>query len=535
MTAVPVERQFPTFDQGELREAMLANFRLGVVLAGMINPDTNQPFTAVELATATAKGSPKWIDAEGIDLVCLAGQARALWLADQIRPDTASTSSLTYFHGDLWDETFLPAAGGSGDVLAEASAGTTFVGSTTIGDPVAIYGTAPDQKRYQVLFTRTVAPGETSVVLTLVGIDTGEQTNLVETTQILWSNPPLGASTGAVVTTQFTGGVAAETDEQFARRLIRRIRYKQGAGVRAQMRAWAEKSFGNAVESAFVYACFMHAGSTLIAITQKRASNVRGPLGRIPSAGTLAQVIAYMTPPGSPVVPSTPYVLVTACTPVSSNLVLEVSMPTGSPAGFADFQPWPGQAGGTPPTVTAVTSQTEFQITSLVALPSGVTRPAVMLWDDSESRFYKLAVDTVTLNAGNVYDVVLTQEPTGHTIAVGDYASPYSERAGSSTSADLLGATIENYFDSLGPGELIDVSSSSTDARAHRAHRFPKPNEEFAQRAGATVINFLQDALGASFTDGALAAVSVSSPPLPADVSDGPSLLVAGKVSISAL
>jgi uncharacterized phage protein gp47/JayE len=527
-TASPVERHFPIRARGAIREELLTNFRYG--LRQLINPDTESAFTDNEIALATNEKSEAWIRADALDGVLFVNQQRGLWLSQQVRPDRANTQSLKTTHGALWGESFLPASGGSGPATSPCNPDTVVLGSTTIGDPTAMQLTDPTQKRYQVLYTVQAGPSDTSVGITVVGIDTGPATNLEAGTKLRWVNGPLGAGPEATVTAKFTGGLSAETDAQFAARLMRRIRHKPGAGNRAQVRGWAEQAANNAVESAFVYCCAFHAGSTLVAITQKRG-DIQGPTGRIASAGTLAAVTAYLAPPGSPVMPVPPRLVVVTPTGVSSDLVLSLAMPTGTSSGWNDLQPWPGQVGGTPTTISAVNvggDPLAFRIDSPVELPTGITTPQMMIWDDETSRFEQLAVQSVALNAGTIYDVELAQAPE-KTLVVGDVISPFSSRA------LLLASTIEAYFDALGPGELIDVSPSSGDSRRGRAFRFPKPNEEYPQRAGTGVLSFLQDALGASLSDSVLESISVSTPPLPSDIILGPRLLVAGKIGLYSL
>jgi uncharacterized phage protein gp47/JayE len=514
------DRFFPIKARGDFREAMLRNYRYG--LRSLINEQTGQPFTEDEITRATQKGSEIWLDYDGLDAVLLLQQQRSVYVSAQIPLGRASTSSLQNLHGPLWGESFLPAAGGSGPVNAPANPGTIFFGTTKIGDPTAIVARDQSGKRYQVLFT-TTTPAEGVALLTMAGIDTGDETNLEPGTKLAWVNAPVGASGPPEVVAKFRGGIAAENDAQFAARLGRRIRHKQGAGNRSQIRAWAEDSANNAVESAFAYSCVLHAGSMIVAIVQKRGS-IKGPAGRIASAGTLAAVTAYLAPPGSAVVPGHPRIVVLPCVAVPTNMTIGLSMAQGTTAGWSDFQPWPTVSA----TITAINvggDPLAIRVTTAGALPQGVTAPKLMVWDVPTSRFEELIIASAALQSGTTYDVILSSAPT-HTLAVGDYVSPLSARR------TLIDKTIEAYCDSLGPGELIDVSASSSDGRRARAYRFPKPNEEYPMRAGTTVLSFLQDALGTSLVDSVLQAISVSVPPLPADPILGPGLIVAGKVGI---
>lgn len=201
---------------------------------------------------------------------------------------------------------------------------------------------------------------------------------------------------------------------------------------------------------------------------------------------------------------------------------MSLSLSSGRSSGWEDLSPWPGKNGSAACTITAVTDQTHFQIQTTTALPSGVTQPKIMVWNDSTSRWERLLVSSAALSSGTTYDIVLSSAPT-KTLAVGDYISPYTQRL------TILAETIEAYFDTLGPGELIDLT---TDVRAHRAFRWPEPNEELPQRAGAGILAKLQGALGPALADSVLDSMSVSTPSLPTAVVDGPNLIVCGRVGI---
>lgn len=529
--ALPYDKQFPVFARGDVRELILAAYRIG--LQGQTNPDTGLLFTEGEIAAATMKGSSRWVEADAIDQAEQGSQHRAVWLAMQNRPDLASTAALKNIWGPLYlPGGYLPASGGSGPVLATAQVGVPWTGSTTLPDttPGVVYGTDPSGRRYQVLFS-AVTDSAGQVELTVAALDPGPDSNIEAGVEITWANAPVGADLKATVSSDFTGGNNAENDADFSKRLIRAIRHKQAAGNNAQMAAWAEGAAGNAVERAFVYACAFHAGSTLVVPVQKRGA-IKGPTGRAPTLATLAAVRAVVVPPGSTVVPAPPHVVVVPPVRVATNMVISLALPKGQSSGWTDFQPWPGQSAGTPASVTAITNQTHFQITSLLALPAGVTAPAMMLWDVTTSRFVELLVTSVVVNAGNVYDVVLTAAPATHTIAIGDWVSPATELL------EVIATTAEVYADSLGPGEVVDLT---TDPRAHRAFRFPEPGEEYPQRAGTAVLTYLQDALGGSLADESLDAISVQAPALPvdgngaADPIQGPTLLVLGKIMVSSL
>lgn len=535
MTA-PADREFGVLAKGFIRDRIvLANFRNG--LRKLVNPETGALFTEDEIARATQAKSRWWIEANAIDDLGQAEQRRAIYLSDQVRIERASTSFLEGFHGKLWDETKLPASGGSGSATVRAVPGTIVVGSSTIGDAAAYWARDPAGKKYQVFTTVTtpaaIAPASLGVApITLAAIDTGDETNLEPGTVLTWITRDPNMEPTVTVTSQFGGGTDVENDAEFASRLLGGIRHKQGAGNDPQMRAWGRKA-SNGIEDAFIYPCFLYAGSTLVAITQKRAG-VAGPDARIPSAGLLQAAISYLTPPASAVVPGRFFVLVTKTNKESSNLVLRLSMPKASAAGWTDAAPFPSYH-ATTPSITTVTSQTDIQITcpgdatlpgqAAGATLSGANAPQLMVWNEARSEWVKLAVTSVQDLGSSVYRVVLSANPN-FTLAVGQVVSPDVGRR-----AIIAGAVVE-YFDELGPGDLFDTS---VDPRGGRCVRFPRITEEHPFRAGAAVATRAIEALGGTASDATLASISLSTPSYPAVITSGPNMLVPGTVGVYVL
>lgn len=513
---------FPVRVRGDNARAFLDNIRWG--LRQMRDPKTGLAFSDDQIAIATAPHSELAIKADGIDAVTFLNQQRALWMAAQNIPSRAASVTLRERWANIWELPYLNAAGGSGTVLSPCAAGTTFKGSTTLDDPAAVQGRDPAGKRYQVLFTRKSVG--TTVQLDLVAIDTGEDTNIPVSTPITWINPPLTAPVeGTVVNNaRFSGGIEAETDAQYIVRLLFRIRHKPGSGNRAQNVAWVFEAAQNAIDMAWVYGGAWHAGSTLIAVAQKRGSTA-GPLARVPTVATMGIVSAYLESV-IPVTPGPPAVVALPVVPISTDLVLSLSMGTDTPAGFADAEPWPQQDAGTPAAIVSIVNQGLFTISCTVDPPSSTALPRMMVWDVDTSSFIELSVSDVTAGGAGEWIITLVAPPAGHTFADGDVISPWTEQA------PLIASTLTAYADSLGAGEVLDVSSGSTDDRRGYAFRWPKPNEQNPSTAGSAVISYLQDAMGGALANASLESLSVSTPPLPADPIDGPGLLVLGKVGV---
>lgn len=515
-----VDALFAKFQPGEIRELILTSFRNS--LRELLDPDTGQVWTEDVIRQATIQGSRFWVEANSDEIIGQAIQRRSDLLASQVDPRRSNTAFLERFHGEAAKLPRLEATGASGFISAECQPGTTYVGSTTVPNPLTTQATDESGLTYQVFFSPPVATG-TSVQLAIQAISTGTATNLKAGAVLTWANPPAGSAPTCTVLADFSGGFPRETDQEWGERLFSARGDRARAGNPAHLRLWARRA-SNAVADAFVYPCALNAGTTVVAVVQKRGTSV-GPTARIPSLGTLAVVGGYLTPPSSPVVPGRAHIVVVGAVPEPSDVVMRLGMRRGSTGGWADATPWPD--GGTTPgalpfpaaIITAVTSPTTFTIQIGGAAPAS-TVPQLMVWDDTLSRFERLAVLSVTLNLG-LYDVVLSVAPT-KALAVGDYISPYSTRL------DAIGKAVESYFDGLGPGEAVDLE---TDVRAVRAFRRPS-TDRIPSGIDSGLLSHVGEAIGPSLASHTLDSVSVLTPTVPVTISAGPNLLVPGRVAI---
>jgi len=540
MTA-PDERKFKIFRAGQVRNTILISWRNS--LRVLINPDTDLLFTEDQIQVATQLGSRFYIEADAIDVASQANQARALFFADQTDPRKANTDFLVDQHGRLWlgEDSQLPAVGSSGIVDALATPGAIFPGSTTIPDPTAAVAVDQNGLRYQV-FQTVVTPGDpaagqTAINLTMRAIDTGSATNLVANTVLTWSeNVPLGAAPDASVDANgFTGGFDIETNAQYAARIEERYRFRPASGNPAHFLTWARQATV-ATEAAFVYPTALNAGSVVVAITEKRAVvGLEGPLARQPSIGTLTDVTSFLVPPNSAVVPNRVFVLVTGWNAEPSDLVISISMAQGSTGGWEDVEPWPTPSTLIPSHTIATTDGTlNFTFSVDTALPGGVASlsgdnaPNMMLWDVATSRFIELDVASVSV-AASIATVVLNVQPTqadgsgSFTLVIGQHISPTTDQN------ETIAISFENFYDSLGPGELLNLGTSTLGVRGFR---FPVPSDSFPQIAGQIIIPFLIDALGGIAPSANLDSATVETPSLPGSISDGPNMVTLGDVNI---
>lgn len=550
--ATPAERSFVVFNRGVVRDDIILAYWRNV-LRTSVNPASGQVFTEEQVQLATQPGSRWYIEADAIDLMCQALQQRALSFVAQIDPRRANATFLEMFHGRLWlgENSRLPAVGASGQVLATGVGGTIIPGSQTLGSPTAAVATDPNGLRYQNLATTVIDLATGEATLTMKGIDTGFVTRLPTNTELTWStgiNP--GTDPTATVLAPFDGGFDVESDEEYGVRIAERIRNRPASGNPTHFQAWAQEAT-TAVEQAFVYPCALNAGSVLVAIAEKRGDILtstqvpEGPLARVPSAATLITVANYLVAPNSPVVPQRVAVFPVPINPQSSDLILRVSMSEGRTGGWADTSPWPTYSASAPDAKIKTVSGDglTLEVESDQSLPNNApsltapNAPSIMIWDENVSRWVQLDVASITdpspgSSALRDFTIVLNAEPvmydssqvarTTPVIAVDDRVSPYTDRL------SIMSQAIEEYFDSLGPGEVV----LDADPRSVRAARQPRPANKYPIRAGQALISYIIDALGGTAADAELTSISRNEPDVPTNIIDGPNYVVMGHINV---
>jgi len=268
----------------------------------------------------------------------------------------------------------------------------------------------------------------------------------------------------------------------------------------------------------------------LVCVLAKRGTTA-GPNARtdVPP-GTLIAARNYLVPPASAVMPERAYVVVVPPNEQPADLAAQLSMGYGTTGGWADVNPWPTYSATYPvgAVVATIVSPTEFTVTTDADLPGGVASltgadaPQLMIWDAENSEFVELDVQTVT-DAGVTVTIELNTDPTPFVVAPGQLLSPYTDRHA------IIAQGLENYFDSLGPGEVVDLT---TDPRGARAFRYPAPSQQYPSRAGEAVITSLLEALGGVAPDISLPYISRNTPDLPGDIVDGPNIVTLGEVGV---
>lgn len=529
----PDERAFITFTRGQIRDDALALFRNG--LRTLINGDTGLPFTEDEIRFSTQPGSRIYLKLDAIDLLGQSNQQRARFTAQNADPRISASTWLRSVWVPLWlPEGILGATSSEGVVSWPAPIGTTFVGSTTLGDPTAFTARDPAGNLYQAKITIGPTLIDTATI-PMIAVNGGPANPKVDDVFTASTNKPPGADpTGVAIDADFSGGFAAESDADIVARLVDVMRFRPGSGNNPQFRAWA-RAANTGVENAWVYSTALGANTVIVGFTSKRGSTL-GPLARVATPLLLAKVRAYLTPPGSPVVPGRPFVLVQTIVPDPVDVSMTLSMRKATPGGWFDAVPWPSVTaiGATSVTgfsrITSLVSQTSFFINSAASLPngagalSGSNAPSLMVWNPLISNFERLQINTITDVTGGIFQVDLFSPP-GFMVDVDTVICPFTELGigHNTTDLGLIPKSAETYFDSLGPGELFNLQ---TDPRGAWAFRFPEPNVESPAEAGQSIVTTFFDELGQALAGAQVLFISHTVPQLPTDLStQGPSTI----------
>jgi Baseplate J-like protein len=468
-------REFPVYAQGQLRELYLTVLRDG--LRTRVNPDTGAVWTEEEIQLATSAGTSEFARATATDLVLLAIQGKAPWLADQVVASRASMLWLRTLHApQVGAGEPLPASGGGGLINAPTTGSATFLGSTTIPDPVAHLLLDSGGRRYQVLYDATTS-GATTARLFVKAIDGGPETNLAPGAILRWYRSPTGVELEATVAERFRGGRPAETTAEYGERVLEAKRYRRGAGASSQWASWVRK-IDSSIQQAFVYACAFNAGSLAISLTQRRSAGDRSPLARIPDASLISIVTARIVPPGAPDVPASPFVLVVPPQSAEVTMSARLKMPRGRGRGWLDTSPWPRVDPGGIATILTVASQTDITITGTGGDdPEPGQIPRVMVWSEDDMSFVPLEVSS-WVRVGSDYQLILTNPPS-LTLVAGMVVSP---EAGCRT--EIANGAMA-YFDSLGPGDIV----IDTDLRSGRSARWPAPDTRWPTTPDSTMVS----------------------------------------------
>lgn len=344
---------------------------------------------------------------------------------------------------------------------------STAVGGSTIfqGDEVI-----SEQGELRFLVQATALYNDGALV-PIVGLDTGEATNLDAGTSMLFTNPRPGCSPQAIVYEQsngdgLTGGRGEESDDDYRERIKLKRANPPASGNDAEYQRIVENIPNLSVQKCFTYPAVFGPGTTAFVFTLQPSTP---GAGRIPNGVQIA--LALGTLQGQ--LPADDGIFAAVITSQVLSVVYRVSWATGA-AGWANNPRWPPY---TSPKVTvkaapAPTATSLRATTAAAAIPDPQVGQTVAVFDRPNRVFRNKRIETVTIITPGqewqlAFSTVNLASDTSYTPAVGQAISPWSD------SLNLLVTPTLTYVDGLGPGEMF---ASFVDPGARQKRNPPNPD-----------------------------------------------------------
>ncbi len=335
----------------------------------------------------------------------------------------------------------LPEGAGGGFVVISASAGGVFLDT---GRELKDEGR---NLRFHCAVAGTYYDGR---AVPVIGTDKGPTTNLPAGARLKWTNPPSGLSNIATIQADadgngFTGGRAAESDDDIRGRISTTRAEPPAAGNAAQIRTLvkeAGKALGIAIQEVFVYPAITGPGHYAYVFTLRPGS---AGSTRIPDAIQIAAVRAFI----ARALPEDDGIFSAEIIedPVTAKLGLEWA---GGAEGWLDASPWPIFDDAF--VVLTVTTSTAFTVHSDAASPTAPQDGQTFaFYDRANGLFAKKRILTASDVGGGSYDIVV--DVTNNTSNAAYLPTVSQEFCPYSPSLDLLVDPLLAELDLLGPGE----------------------------------------------------------------------------------
>jgi len=341
----------------------------------------------------------------------------------------------------------LPATGAVGYVTITASVGGVNI---IAGSEIKTKATP---KRYQSFVTGLYQNGDQVLI---GGIDTGPSTNQDAGTVMVWTSPPPGLATEAVVWeasdgTGLTGGRLEESDAEAIARLIATRANPPASGNEAAYIKETEATPGLAIQKALAYpASPAGPGNMSVAFLLRPATP---GANRLPSGAQRALVAANL----AAVFPGDDGIFVLDVVGEPLDIHFGVAW-RESAVGWADKTPWPPYISGDPVVVKTGTSPTALVVRVITgtATTSPQTGQTVAFWNGSTGVFVPKRIASFVTHVADqewtlTFDTSNAASDTTYVPFLGQTVMPYSE------SLDDVVSAVIAHIDGMGPGEVVAV------------------------------------------------------------------------------
>lgn len=492
-TAPAALTQFYLKTSDQIRDDMLRTYAAMLVRRGILNPNVSQ-------------GTEIYVKYSAIANQLAVASSNTQLTANAVMPDSAQGTDLSRVAA-IYGLSLRAAGGSSGFIALAASV------PSAILIPTGSQLLDPNGLKYQVNPGGSFSNGQQ---IRVQAVDTGSATNLAAGIVLKWSSPPPFVSQAAMVATGgFTGGADTETFEGLRTRLLAYFANPPAAGNWSQINATAEGS-SVAVQKAFTYAAANGPSSVHVAVTSAPTATNKNR-----NVDTVITIPTVVTPAVYALLPEYVELVLTTVQNQTANVSVALSlpaspaaMPAGPGGGWTDGQPWPTFASQGYANVTAVTNTQQITVNADLPPVAGVTN---ISWFSPIE--WKLYTAVVTAFGGSGPYVINLNVPFPN-IAVGHVISPLALNSQNYFNAFL------NMFANMGPGQKTNVSGVLP-----RAYRKPLVGQNWPSDLVSQNLKFFINS-GNEVADAIYLYRSVTTPTIPASISQGPWILVPGNLSI---
>lgn len=287
----------------------------------------------------------------------------------------------------------------------------------------------------------------------IVGIDTGDDTNLPAGTVLEWTSPPGGINGEAVIIEQadgsgLTGGHPEESDAELVERIIARQSNPPASGNDADYADAVRKTPNVPVAGVWTYPAIDGPGTTAIVFTVRTSDPLKS---RLPNAAQIAAVEAQL----KGLFPGDDSFFLCTLLADPTDAWFQVRW-TKAAKQWVDAIPFPPYVATGPVRVEALPAPTvtSCTVTSSSAIDAPVVGQTMAFYSKAVGKFFKKKIATVSVVTAGLswaltFDATNAASDTTFVPIANQVPSPWSE------SLALMVLPLASYFASLGPGEQV--------------------------------------------------------------------------------
>ena len=481
----------------ELRDQFLRDIRLAAIEQGIEDPPVEPGTDWFALGDSVAN-------------VAFIGIANG-----KIRDDNANILTAT---GDALEEQRIrfgveeqPPAGSSGRIVVGV------VGATTIANGQALL--LPNGLGLQVVGNYVNPPDNSEIEVRAV--DVGEETNLSADELVRFISPPINVKTEAYVSKSapLAGGNSEERDPRKRQRIRNKLANVPSGGNWGHIREIATRADAN-LDDCFVYPAIGGPG-TFLAVPVRPMDTTLRQFTRAPSVARLAAIRDKLFAE----YPDAINVKARAATDQLVDFGIGIKIPDsfasgGNGQGWADSAPWPTLEAlddGWVAISSVSLNGRQITVTAETAVSPTALVTTVSWWSSADRKFYTSLVTAVSGSPG-AWTLTLKNpfvDADGNPAQPGEFISP------AAVNIARYGVTWMTLFGGLGPGEMV----TSSDSRLPRALRHPYVTKQWPANWSDALLRRLADR-HSEITDWSREYASETTPTVPANVDDPPSILV---------